>query len=114
MLTPISRLHLSERLAKIAVALGSVAIGITVFLVLNYAVLGLPTVVFGGQEVMLTTGFLLYVGVRVAGIAVAALFYLYFGNALANILRRKIVSWKQLILIITGIAAALYAWFILS
>jgi hypothetical protein len=113
MLAPISKLNLSEQLAKTAVALGSLAIGITVFLVLNYVVLGLPTVVFGGQEVMLTTGFLLYVGVRVAGIAVAALFYLYFGNALANILRRKIVSLKQLIIIIAGIAAVLYAGFIL-
>lgn len=87
--------------------------GIMVFLVLNYAVLGLPTVVLGGQEVILTTGYLLYVGVRMAGIAAAALFYLYFGDVLANVLRRRIVSWQQLVLIIVGVAAILYIEYVL-
>ena len=113
MLAPKSKLKLSERLAKTAIILGSLAIGVMVFLVLNYVVLGLPTVILGGQEVMLTTGYLLYVGVRIAGIAAAALFYLYFGDALANFLRWKIVSWQQLVLIIAGVIAMLYVEYML-
>jgi hypothetical protein len=107
MLAPEYRLKLSEKLAKAAMILGSLTVGIMVFLALNYAVLGFPEVVFG-HGVMLTTGYLLYVGVRVAGVAVAALFYLYFGDAITNSLRKKMVSPQHLVLIIAGIATILY------
>lgn len=113
MLAPKTEPALLERLAKAAIALGSLAAGVAVFMALNQVVSGIPAAVIGGQEFVLTTGYLLYVGVRVAGVAAAALFYLSFGDAIANMLRRRIVSWQHLVVVIAGIAAILYVDYLL-